>query len=270
VQKPSIAPPRIYAPLRETLSLFRTFADVEISEAGIEAFAHKYGVLGLSETLIAPMEIGERLARWRREIIILRRLIEIWEAVKVQKLEVLQKYIHWRGAKDVVFQTGRAGADTQHQSFSVIVSETSRPDVFRKFKPGDVLAPSNLYLQQAINDELRKKGVCARLLWDTGWRSTRLHIVPVNLIGCIWLQFAKAVEGKKEYRQCENCFGWIEVGGGKASRSDKRFCSPTCKATAHRKKRERARKLAARGITRRAIALELNTELTKVNNWVKS
>jgi hypothetical protein len=259
--------------LRETLGLFRTFADVATTEAGIEAFAHRYGLLGMSETLIAPMETGERLSDWRREIIKLRQLIEISEAIKVQNLKLLRRYIHWRGVEDVVFQTWLAGNEpdySEHQSFSIIASKTSRSDVFGKFKQGDVLAPSISYLQQAINDELREKAVCARLLWDTGAPSLRLHIVPVSLIGCIWLQFAKAVEGQKEYRQCENCFGWIEVGGGKASRSDKKFCSPTCKATAHRKKRERARELAARGATSQAIALELNTDITKVKHWTES
>jgi hypothetical protein len=200
------------------------------------------------------METGESLARWRHEIILLRRLVEIWEAVKVKNLNVLQRYIEWR-REDVVFRTSsEANGREFSESFSIIASATNKPEVFASFKRGDVLSPSMWYLQQTINEQLQEHKVCARLLWEAGLNSMRLHIVALNLIGCMWLQFAKAVEGEKKYRQCENCFGWIEVGGGKASRSDKKFCSPTCKATAHRKKRERARELAAGGATPRARA----------------
>jgi hypothetical protein len=46
IQEPSIPPPRPHAPLREWPGLFRTFADLEISEAGVESFAREYGLLG--------------------------------------------------------------------------------------------------------------------------------------------------------------------------------------------------------------------------------
>ena len=49
--------------------------------------------------------------------------------------------------------------------------------------------------------------------------------VPKNLIGCLWLQFAKALEGK-DYRQCENCKLWFEIGGSRGARADKSSAPP--------------------------------------------
>ena len=58
-----------------------------------------------------------------------------------------------------------------------------------------------------------------------------------TLLGCMWLQFARAIGGDKSYRVCQNCKRWSEIGGGThGDRSDKRYCCGTCKAAAHAKK----------------------------------
>jgi hypothetical protein len=43
-----------------------------------------------------------------------------------------------------------------------------------------------------------------------------------TLLGCMWLQFARAIGGDKSYRVCQNCKRWFEIGGGThGGRSDK-------------------------------------------------
>ena len=45
-----------------------------------------------------------------------------------------------------------------------------------------------------------------------------------TLLGCMWLQFARAIGGEKSYRICQNCKRWFEIGGGTlGGRPDKRY-----------------------------------------------
>ena len=38
-----------------------------------------------------------------------------------------------------------------------------------------------------------------------------LRIVPKNLMGAIWLQFASGIDGNKDYRRCRACGKWFEI-----------------------------------------------------------
>jgi hypothetical protein len=126
------------------------------------------------------------------------------------------------------------------------------------------------YLQSAVNEKLVKHAVVARLLFDardkTG-KTFTVHVVPKTLIGCLWLQFAKALEGRF-YRQCDNDHLWFEVGGSRTSRSDRRFCNPTCKAAFHRKERERALDLRSSGKSAVQIAKLLNKDIELIKGWL--
>ena len=65
-------------------------------------------------------------------------------------------------------------------------------------------------------------------------RSTpaRLSFHPKGLLGSMWLQFAQEVSGNRRYGVCEadQCPNWFEV-----RRSDRRFCSNSCKARSNRR-----------------------------------
>jgi len=90
-----------------------------------------------------------------------------------------------------------------------------------------------------------------------------------TLLGCMWLQFARAIGGDKSYRACENCKRWFEIGGGTlGGRSDKRYCCGTCKAAAHAKKRVRARRLYRSGRMPADIAQKLDTPIGTVKGWI--
>ena len=89
------------------------------------------------------------------------------------------------------------------------------------------------YLQITVNEKLAQHQVDVRLLWDPKFGQLGLCMVPGNLIGFLWLQFAKAIEGSIAHRQCEGCGKWFALGGT-AGRSDKMFCSVNCKIRKHR------------------------------------
>jgi hypothetical protein len=61
----------------------------------------------------------------------------------------------------------------------------------------------------------------------------RIDLVPACLSGAAWRQFADAVLGTAQYRQCQQCPRWFEVGPD-SNRLDKRYCGDACRASAYR------------------------------------
>lgn len=240
-----------YFPLSDEPGLFKIFAtEVEPTEESVLHFANKYGGLGgKTESVIflesnelgeSKLSSGECLLAWRADLSRMRRLVALWDWIRKNDRVALSRHIRWRGDNSVEYDSH---PDDEFDSRDVperivIASTTDRPEVFEQFVRYDCVEPAHWHLQSAINRHLESEGVFARLLWDSKMSGLRLHIVPSSLSACLWLQFAQAVEGNKEYRQCVSCLRWMQVGGSKASRKDKRHCSPTCRARANRKKEE--------------------------------
>jgi hypothetical protein len=92
---------------------------------------------------------------------------------------------------------------------------------------------------------------------------------PGTLIGCIWTQFAMAVGRNQQFAECEYCGKFFEVGSNLTARSDKRFCTNTCKANAHRKLKEEIRRLHGEGVSVREIAKRTGKDVAKIKEWTK-
>jgi hypothetical protein len=267
---------RFYDPLREHSGLFKTFAATEPSEAAILSFADKYGSLGLAHETGSFLNLGigmvpdaefvapfsEFFEAWKSEIELMRSLTSLWTAVRESDQRTLQKFVAWQLDSVSCEVPGFFGSKT-------LAARWCRPELFSRLRAGDVITPSLCFVQDVINEQLQIQRVHPRLLWDSRLMNLGLRMVPTSLIGCLWLQFAKAVEGHKEYRQCEVCRKWFEVGGSRTARADKRFCSPTCKAKAHRKKRDEALRLFQQLVPVREIARQLDTDLETVKGWVR-
>jgi hypothetical protein len=259
-----------YNPLRTHNGLFRTFAETKTSEEGIVEFANRFGCLGgdVRVTVLVKtpdgaevMRDGELQDKWEDEILTMRILIKIWELAKKRDEVGLGKFIQWKH-------------DAIHFLLPPLHSASAgRPRVIAamqippNFRNGDTVMPARCFLQKRVNEKLH--GVRASLLWNVKQTELGLRLVPQSLIGCLWLQFAKAIEGNKNYQQCGNCQGWFEIGGSRGARADKKFCSPSCKASAHRKKREEALRLFLGRVPVKEIARQLDTDLATVKSWVR-
>ena len=227
-----------YNPLLSCSGLFRIFAlETEPTEDGIVQFANKYGLLGGNASkgilLKAHTELGcgETLADWLAEIQEMQDLVKLWDAARKPHISLLMKCIRWdelRTSVEYSLDRGRTG--------ETIASSVIHPQVLAMIKPGDVIAPAYWLLQSRINKKLTQHGVAGRLLWKPDMSSFTVHLVPNSLAGCLWLQFAKAIEGNKNHRQCDNCKLWFELGGSREARADKKFCTPNCKAAWNRNK----------------------------------
>lgn len=259
---------RRYNPLAES-GLFRTFADVEPSETAVLAFANTYGLLGGEITQQTCLErggkmllaAGETLDAWTNEIQQMAGLVTLWELAKSDSAAVRAKL------GDVIKWHDHAVEYTTLRVRAWIATESHEPEMLARFVPGDLVGPALHYMQRAINKKLLTHAVAARMLWDSRYTRLSLHLVPTSLVGCLWLQFARAVDGDRDYRRCPDCRKWFEITKH-ISRSDRTFCSPTCKASAHRKKIAAARRLHADGVSAKTIAGQLKTDVGTVRGWI--
>jgi hypothetical protein len=55
----------------------------------------------------------------------------------------------------------------------------------------------------------------------------QLSLKPLSLLGAIWLQFAVAVEERRNFEKCKNCGRPFEISRAAATgkRSDAKFCT---------------------------------------------
>jgi hypothetical protein len=82
-------------------------------------------------------------------------------------------------------------------------------------------------VKNALNEGLR-----GRVTVEFG---TGLEVVPLSLIGALWLQFAQAVSGQRAFHPCDACGRLIELHPT-ANRADRRYCGDACRARAYRKR----------------------------------
>ena len=87
-----------------------------------------------------------------------------------------------------------------------------------------------------INLQLRQHTAGAYFSMDGD--DPKVHLVPKNLQGAIWLQIAQELSGFTEHRKCQapGCEGWITIDPSKPGPKN-RYCSPRCSKRAQRAKK---------------------------------
>lgn len=247
----------IYQPLIENPGLFREFAELR-GKDDIRAFADRYGVLfdrypdekdhirekGTYWSMGAAC--GTALAVWQREIGDMRTLVAIWDSITSNRIADLKQIVAWKNrAVDYRIMTPKHRAS----------ESLTRPGVPHPFGEGDLLLPARYALQREINKRLsdefnesdrrhpsdefkgsdRKIACVPRLVWNADG-SQSLAIVPPNLLGAMWLQFAQFASGAYQLKRCV-CGRYFQTGAGAQKRKDAITCSDACR---QRKRRESA------------------------------
>jgi hypothetical protein len=229
-----------YAPLRET-GLFRNFADTKTTEEAIAAFASRYGsLLGQQGSLVYHGDAdesgrrvlvhGEELQFWSDEIYRMGEVIELWQRIRREDRDWLSRVVRWRSCGDVVYE-GLPRTDGQRR-FGLIADPMLSPSILKCLKHGDVLKAADFYKQQVVDSYLEPH-TSLLLLRDRG-EQLRARIVPKNLLGWLWLQLARAIDGDRDYGRCPPCQKWLELGRGR--RSNAVYCSAACKQAAYRER----------------------------------
>lgn len=95
-----------------------------------------------------------------------------------------------------------------------------------------------------------------------------LEILPINLIGGLWLQLAETIAGRKKHRACKACGRWFEISP-QMYRKSRVYCSEACKSQGYRERKELALRLADEGKTVKEIAAELGSDAKTVKGWLR-
>ena len=99
----------------------------------------------------------------------------------------------------------------------------------------------------------------------------QLRTAPMTLLAAMWLQLAMAVAGNKNFVKCKFCERQIEISTAESGfRSNRVFCSQSCKTNDYRRRKREAIRHARRGKRVAAIAKLVATEPKTVRGWVNT
>jgi hypothetical protein len=236
------------------------------------AFANSYGRLGIAGPwrpppgATEPRIYGESLVDWYAEIEALREQVDVWDLVRHRDLQELARRVRWR---DNLPPPGEERLVTVYPGSYPVDPRSERLGGERDaFDPADIIGPALASIQVNVNQHLSDR-VAPRLLSIPRLGEMRVFLVPNDLLGALWLQFALALAGEKDHQQCARCGTWFEISPER-SRPDRVFCSTACRSKAYRRRKELARELHAAGKSFKEIAAELGSKAQQVKKWVAS
>jgi hypothetical protein len=260
-----------YSPLTVG-DLFLEFAATPATDDGILEFANQRGLLGESVSVVWPkrpggksLHLGSAEPRdlWRRSIEDMHRAVNLWQLASSRDAAGLARLLTWKaeGANKGWF----------YRETPPAVGSLSAPVTPAKGipnEPGDIVTPARLLIQRWINASLLKHA-SPLLLWNPDSGKQVIRIVPKNLLGAMWLQFARAMAGEASYRQCKACGKWLTISTqDHGYNTNREFCSAACRQKDHRAKVKEARRLQAAGRTVRQIAKHFDTTTDTIKNWL--
>jgi hypothetical protein len=136
--------------------------------------------------------------------------------------------------------------------------------------PGE--GPTLIIIQMEINKHLAED-VGAQIRWNAAGTGMDTYFVPKNLLGAMWLQFARALVLPKKYRPCEVCGKYMEISTDPhsqvAKRADARICGDRCRSQKSRDKQKTIR-LRRQGFAWSRIQEEISGTYsqTTLKQWV--
>ncbi len=122
-----------------------------------------------------------------------------------------------------------------------------------------------------MNEHLQHVQLQMELKADTGKR--RLNFAPTTLLSALWLQASLGVVGDTNVTQCKHCQRLFERSqgdryfGDRRGRSDREYCSDSCRKMAYQRRRRTANKLFKAGASLRDIANRTETAMATVRRW---
>ena len=251
--------------------LFLELADTEPSPEGILQFARNYGWLGgraltkviLDEPSAGEADYGEPYPAWVIEIEAMRAAVQLWECRRASDEAVALSRI----------QSVQSAMYSYHQypmAIQLPVPVNNLPGIVLW---GDVYSTSDLsqrvraILEVVVNGNLRNSSF-PQLSAQSTDNGLGLSLVPSDLLGAVWCQFALAITKDSDFRRCNECGRWFEVTQ-KVARSDKQYCSNACRNKAYRKRQAEAKRLDVEGVSTEEIARRLSTDVRTAARWIR-
>jgi hypothetical protein len=222
-----------YDPLTMYPALHRVFSELDPTNHGsLLEFANRYGMLGIGQCADDRPILSRKLephAVWENEIWDMFRAVQLWEMVRSSNVPSLSKLITWKD--------GRCTYKHKRPWSSYANDKSFDPDD-GPFREDDLLMPAQAIYQRVANEKLERH-VSPQLRFEPRTGKPAIQIIPRNLLGALWLQFVRAVEGNYHYERCICGTLFAQSPEEKGYRTSRKFCTPACKA-----KNYRARKAA--------------------------
>ena len=256
--------------IRDHPLLFEEFARLPHAPDSFAAFAQKYGFLysldyDPGRHFFCDLKGSGRVAveevdEWVYAHTVFHQAWRYWMALRNQDEKSLLELICWK--EGGLLWSSITGID---EPVGCYLSERILADagIVRK----DAFGVAKFALIEAIGDVMRTIGHYSVDFCIRQKRSPDIRISPVNLVGAMAMQFALAVSGEKEYRQCRTCGAPFEVTPGSA-RTNKEFCSAACRVKAYCRRQSEARRMYAEGLSLTEIAEKLETDTDRVEFWL--
>jgi hypothetical protein len=243
-----------YHPLEEQTGLFFDFAALEPAEAEIQAFANRFGLLTTGDDHPVDSEFGpvmvhgESLEFWKEQVDAFRIVVVFWDAVLSGKRHDIEKF------RDSLLAP----------QLPLVVQQ--RLHLVEEDPAMAVLST----IQRIVDSRLRER-VEVRLLFKGNQPQLGGALMPQDLIGALWLQFAAAIDARKTFSTCRQCGTHFELSRDPETgkRRDSRYCTARCRVAHYRGRIEKAQQLKVKGLTPAQIARELGTQVRTVNGWLK-
>jgi hypothetical protein len=215
----------------------------EFAGAHGDLFAHRYEPHQSACREDGTAAFGATHTRWKQEIGDMLALVTLWGQIQNRSGVSLRTTIWWT-QKAVGYEI-----KTPRGIHSATLANADSPQTgFKRFNPRDVVLPARCALQLEINKRLAEQPTVPRLAWtpDTPENSLsgynqRVVMESPNLLGAMWLQFARAVTGEFQFKTCEVCGAYFQVGPG-ARRADSTTCKNACRQRKHNEKKASLRR----------------------------
>lgn len=240
-------PARDYFPLAETPDLFLRFRNVALTPDAILGFANKHG--WIAET--GFVEYGDQglspaigIGTWYAEIQAMIVAHHLWDCITKNDRRELRKYFTWDSHNfNVRLEIGidrrqvldKTDLDVKRpqirwseplrRPYTQWLVRPADVDPLRDvgWSQGDVIGPARLAMMTFINSRLET--LCRPRLYLDKTRGFAGHLTPVNLLGCIWLQFYLSIIGQLKLRRCEVCGFEMDVTESRTTRRMHSACS---------------------------------------------
>jgi hypothetical protein len=261
---------REYRPLADYPTLFWVFAEAEVTPESCISLANEYGGLTAGARYGKP----ESLDLWLGTLKQLGCAVSLFRALQEKDEQWLQNRIVWGvdaedGGEAVWF---RPSPDAPRPEWRGIASTRLYPFWLEHLNRQNSFLPAVVFLRNLVNGRLDGH-VSPHLNYVPDGSNPlfglRLDLEPMDLLGALWLQLARALHGNLVYRQCLACRQRFELAPGRG-RSDKNFCSGACRARRHRDCAVKAVGLKAGGKSIGDISEMLETTEGQVKKWLKS
>jgi hypothetical protein len=226
--------------------LYREFACLSATPAAVLAFANRYGLL---EQEYCPTENDMSqvwVSDWLREIRGMKRMVALADAVSAGDLAAIR------------IALGQRIVDRTFTERVIDPKGLSANEVAE-------LAVSQLYIPLSFTSF----NFCPTATWNSRTLSVDIRWNYLNLNQFMsWQMYISLIKGRR-FQQCKACEKWFQLSPG-VNRADRATCSPSCRFTLYRRRKQHAFQLREVGWSIKRIAKEVGSTVDKVKQWLAS